>query len=99
LTIGFFVTFLFLKYVKVYYYYPVNLDLTRRRSVFHPSIVVNQGYLFKKRWNECKHFKNMTFKKRYFWIKYDSVSYAKKPTDQVCELMYKINVSYSEDKL
>ena len=61
----------------------VTQDTTRRRSVFHPSVTIKQGYLWKRRWDHVKFMSSYTFKKRYFWLKYDTLAYAKKPNDQV----------------
>lgn len=61
----------------------VVLEMGRRRSVFHPSVTIKQGYLWKRRMDKIYFVNSFTFKKRYFWLKYDCISYAKKPSDQV----------------
>jgi hypothetical protein len=61
----------------------VSVEITRRRSVFHPSVVVKQGVLWKKRWRSNKSTASFTFKKRFFWLKYDMLCYANRQNDQV----------------
>ena len=67
----------------LFFYLLVTLDTSRRRSVFHPSVTIKQGYLWKRRWGHGKFMTSFIFKKRYFWLKYDTLAYAKKPNDQV----------------
>lgn len=62
----------------------VAYDLKRRRrSVFHPSVTIKQGYLWKRRWKGGGCLAFFAPHRRYFWLKYDSFAYSSKPTDQV----------------
>lgn len=63
--------------------------------MFHPSVTIKQGYLWKRKWDKIKVVNAFTFKKRYFWLKYDTISYAKKPTDNV-DHYFLISVNYCQ---
>ena len=63
----------------------LDLNVTRRRSVFDPKAVQKQGYLQKQHWSMATGFSThpLWFQKRYFWVRYDDFKYAKKPSKKV----------------
>ncbi|XP_051888171.1 rasGAP-activating-like protein 1 [Pristis pectinata] len=48
-----------------------------QRLVFHPSVTIKEGYLHKRKAEGVNLVTRFTFKKRYFWLSSESLSYAK----------------------
>ncbi|CAH1802446.1 unnamed protein product [Owenia fusiformis] len=69
--------------------------LYRRRSTFHPSVIMKEGYLEKYRdgvkSNKSKNLLKI-FKQRYFWLKYESLTYTHKSSDQVRNTISTCNI-------
>ncbi|XP_022103860.1 rasGAP-activating-like protein 1 isoform X3 [Acanthaster planci] len=55
----------------------------QKRSIFHRTTTIKEGPLKKRRAEDVSVITPFTFKKRYFWLSYDSLSYAKHAEDQV----------------
>lgn len=53
------------------------------RAVFLPSVIVKEGYLQKHKAEGPQLLSRFAFKKRYFWLTSESLSYAKTPDWQV----------------
>uniref|UniRef100_A0A8C1VB31 RAS protein activator like 1b (GAP1 like) n=1 Tax=Cyprinus carpio TaxID=7962 RepID=A0A8C1VB31_CYPCA len=54
-----------------------------QRAVFLPSVIVKEGFLQKYKAEGPQLLKRFAFKKRYFWLSSESLSYAKSPDWQV----------------
>ncbi|XP_059379420.1 rasGAP-activating-like protein 1 [Carassius carassius] len=54
-----------------------------QRAVFLPSVIVKEGFLQKHKAEGPQLLKRFAFKKRYFWLSSESLSYAKSPDWQV----------------
>nr|XP_060641414.1 rasGAP-activating-like protein 1 isoform X1 [Anolis sagrei ordinatus] len=52
-------------------------------SLFQPSATIKEGYLYKRRAEALPLVSRFTFKKRYFWLSKESLSYSKSPDWQV----------------
>ncbi|XP_060699580.1 rasGAP-activating-like protein 1 isoform X1 [Hemiscyllium ocellatum] len=55
----------------------------QQRVVFHPSVTIKEGYLHKRKAEGVNLVTRFTFKKRYFWLSSETLSYAKSPDWQV----------------
>ncbi|XP_072444181.1 rasGAP-activating-like protein 1 isoform X3 [Chiloscyllium punctatum] len=55
----------------------------QQRVVFHPSVTIKEGYLHKRKAEGVNLVTRFTFKKRYFWLNSETLSYAKTPDWQV----------------
>ena len=55
-----------------------------QRAVFMPSVTVKEGYLHKHKAEGPQLLSRFAFKKRYFWLTSETLSYAKTPDWQVC---------------
>ncbi|XP_048467683.1 rasGAP-activating-like protein 1 [Rhincodon typus] len=55
----------------------------QQRVVFHPSVTIKEGYLHKRKAEGVNLVTRFTFKKRYFWLSSETLSYAKTPDWQV----------------
>ncbi|XP_041058974.1 rasGAP-activating-like protein 1 [Carcharodon carcharias] len=55
----------------------------QQRAVFHPSVTIKEGYLHKRKAEGVNLVTRFTFKKRYFWLSSETLSYAKTPDWQV----------------
>ncbi|XP_051759110.1 rasGAP-activating-like protein 1 isoform X21 [Ctenopharyngodon idella] len=60
-----------------------NVCEAPQRAVFLPSVIVKEGFLQKHKAEGPQLLKRFTFKKRYFWLSSESLSYAKSPDWQV----------------
>ncbi|XP_073766095.1 rasGAP-activating-like protein 1 [Danio rerio] len=60
-----------------------NVCESRQRAVFLPSVIMKEGFLQKHKAEGPQLLKRFTFKKRYFWLSSESLSYAKSPDWQV----------------
>ncbi|KPP61591.1 rasGAP-activating-like protein 1-like [Scleropages formosus] len=56
----------------------------RQRAVFLPSVTLKEGFLHKRKADSPQLLTRFAFKKRYFWLSSESLSYAKSP-DWQCE--------------
>uniref|UniRef100_A0A673M8H9 RAS protein activator like 1 n=1 Tax=Sinocyclocheilus rhinocerous TaxID=307959 RepID=A0A673M8H9_9TELE len=54
-----------------------------QRAVFLPSVIVKEGFLQKHKAEGPQLLKRFAFKKRYFWLSSETLSYAKSPDWQV----------------
>ncbi len=54
-----------------------------QRAVFMPSVTVKEGYLHKHKAEGPQLLSRFAFKKRYFWLTSETLSYAKTPEWQV----------------
>ena len=64
----------------------------QKRSVFQQNLTIKEGHLKKKRGDKLSVVTPFTFKRRYFWLSYDNISFAKLPEDEV--IQYTILVHY-----
>ncbi|XP_072034910.1 rasGAP-activating-like protein 1 isoform X2 [Amphiura filiformis] len=55
----------------------------QKRSVFQQNLTIKEGFLKKKRGENISVVTPFTFKRRYFWLSYDNISFAKLPEDEV----------------
>ncbi|XP_070571992.1 rasGAP-activating-like protein 1 isoform X2 [Ptychodera flava] len=55
----------------------------QQRSVFHHTMTIKEGYLRKRRGEDIAVITPFTFKKRYFWLSNETLSYAKEPEIEV----------------
>ncbi|KAH1180244.1 rasGAP-activating-like protein 1 isoform X1 [Mauremys mutica] len=53
------------------------------RTLFHPSVTIKEGYLHKRKAEALHLLPRFTFKKRYFWLSSETLSYARSPEGQV----------------
>uniref|UniRef100_A0A8C3SS35 RAS protein activator like 1 n=1 Tax=Chelydra serpentina TaxID=8475 RepID=A0A8C3SS35_CHESE len=53
------------------------------RTLFHPSVTIKEGYLHKHKAEGLHLLPRFTFKKRYFWLSSETLSYSKSPEWQV----------------
>ncbi|KAM4809693.1 rasGAP-activating-like protein 1 isoform 1-T1 [Rhinophrynus dorsalis] len=53
------------------------------RTLFHPSITIKEGFLHKRKAEAVNLVTRFTFKKRYFWLTSQTLSYSKSPDWQV----------------
>ncbi|XP_041421828.1 rasGAP-activating-like protein 1 isoform X4 [Xenopus laevis] len=53
------------------------------RTLFHPSITIKEGFLHKRKAEAVNLVTRFTFKKRYFWLSSQTLSYSKSPDWQV----------------
>uniref|UniRef100_A0A8C1Z373 RAS protein activator like 1b (GAP1 like) n=1 Tax=Cyprinus carpio TaxID=7962 RepID=A0A8C1Z373_CYPCA len=60
-----------------------NVSEAPQRAVFLPSVIVKEGFLQKYKAEGPQLLKRFAFKKRYFWLSSESLSYAKSPDWQV----------------
>ncbi|KAK2899200.1 hypothetical protein Q8A67_010618 [Cirrhinus molitorella] len=60
-----------------------NVCEAPQRAVFLPSVIVKEGFLQKHKAEGPQLLKRFAFKKRYFWLSSESLSYAKSPEWQV----------------
>ncbi|XP_063051546.1 rasGAP-activating-like protein 1 [Engraulis encrasicolus] len=60
-----------------------NMSEVPQRAVFLPSVTVKEGFLMKHKAQGPTLLKRMAFKKRYFWLSSETLSYAKTPDWQV----------------
>ncbi|KAF4110393.1 rasGAP-activating-like protein 1 [Onychostoma macrolepis] len=60
-----------------------NVCEAPQRAVFLPSVIVKEGFLQKHKAEGPQLLKRFAFKKRYFWLSSESLSYAKSPDWQV----------------
>ncbi|TRY64833.1 hypothetical protein DNTS_004424 [Danionella cerebrum] len=61
------------------------LPESRQRSVFLPSVVLREGFLQKHHNDGPQLLKRFTFKKRYFWLSSETLSFAKSPDCQISD--------------
>uniref|UniRef100_A0A667ZZI7 RAS protein activator like 1 n=1 Tax=Myripristis murdjan TaxID=586833 RepID=A0A667ZZI7_9TELE len=63
----------------------IDHDMSKvpHRAVFLPSVIVKEGYLQKHKAEGPQLLSRFAFKKRYFWLTSESLSYAKTPDWQV----------------
>nr|XP_057926493.1 rasGAP-activating-like protein 1 [Doryrhamphus excisus] len=64
----------------------INHDIVSdmpQRAVFLPSVIVKEGYLHKHKTEGAQLLSRFAFKKRYFWLTSETLSYAKAPDWQV----------------
>lgn len=54
------------------------------RTLFHPSVTIKEGFLHKRKAEAVYLVTRFTFKKRYFWLSSQTLSYSKSPDWQVC---------------
>ncbi|OCT98141.1 hypothetical protein XELAEV_18010371mg [Xenopus laevis] len=54
------------------------------RALFHPSVTIKEGFLHKRKAEAVNLVTRFTFKKRYFWLSSQTLSYSKSPDWQVC---------------
>ncbi|XP_074868867.1 rasGAP-activating-like protein 1 isoform X2 [Carettochelys insculpta] len=54
------------------------------RTPFHPSATIKEGYLHKHQAEGLQLLARFTFKKRYFWLTGEALSYSKSPEWQIC---------------
>ncbi|XP_028270188.1 rasGAP-activating-like protein 1 [Parambassis ranga] len=54
-----------------------------QRAVFMPSVIFKEGYLYKYKTEGPQLLSRFAFKKRYFWLTSETLSYAKSPDWQV----------------
>lgn len=54
-----------------------------QRAPFLPSVTLKEGYLHKRKTEGPQLLTRFTFKKRYFWLNSENLSYAKSPDWQV----------------
>ncbi|MGH0139736.1 UNVERIFIED_CONTAM: hypothetical protein FKN15_028629 [Acipenser sinensis] len=59
------------------------LSEVHQRAVFLPSVTVKEGYLHKRKAEGPQLLTRFAFKKRYFWLSSETLSYAKSPDWQV----------------
>ncbi|KAJ7309609.1 hypothetical protein JRQ81_007663 [Phrynocephalus forsythii] len=52
-------------------------------TLFHPTATIKEGYLHKHKADSLQLVSRFTFKKRYFWLSNESLSYSKSPEWQV----------------
>ncbi|XP_077995563.1 rasGAP-activating-like protein 1 isoform X2 [Glandiceps talaboti] len=64
-------------------YLKVSPGEIQQRSVFHHSMTIKEGYLRKRRGEDIAVVTPFTFKKRYFWLSNETLSYAKEPEIEV----------------
>ncbi|MBN3321243.1 RASL1 protein, partial [Atractosteus spatula] len=60
-----------------------NVPEAHQRAVFLPSATVKEGYLHKRKAEGGQLLPRFAFKKRYFWLSSEALSYAKTPDWQV----------------
>ncbi|XP_041078797.1 rasGAP-activating-like protein 1 isoform X1 [Polyodon spathula] len=60
-----------------------NVSEVHQRAVFLPSVTVKEGYLHKRKAESPQLLTRFAFKKRYFWLSSETLSYAKSPDWQV----------------
>ncbi|XP_058850729.1 rasGAP-activating-like protein 1 [Acipenser ruthenus] len=60
-----------------------NVSEVHQRAVFLPSVTVKEGYLHKRKAEGPQLLTRFAFKKRYFWLSSETLSYAKSPDWQV----------------
>uniref|UniRef100_W5MNI6 RAS protein activator like 1 n=1 Tax=Lepisosteus oculatus TaxID=7918 RepID=W5MNI6_LEPOC len=60
-----------------------NVPEAHQRAVFLPSVTVKEGYLHKRKAEGGQLLPRFAFKKRYFWLSSEALSYAKTPDWQV----------------
>ncbi|XP_016109420.1 rasGAP-activating-like protein 1 [Sinocyclocheilus grahami] len=60
-----------------------NVSEAPQRAVFLPSVIVKEGFLQKHKAEGPQLLKRFAFKKRYFWLSSETLSYAKSPDWQV----------------
>ncbi|KAG8455664.1 hypothetical protein GDO86_001742 [Hymenochirus boettgeri] len=53
------------------------------RTLFHPSVTIKEGFLHKRKAEAVNLVTRFTFKKRYFWLSSQTLSYSKSPDWQV----------------
>nr|XP_048678199.1 rasGAP-activating-like protein 1 isoform X3 [Caretta caretta] len=56
---------------------------TQPRTLFHPSVTIKEGYLHKHKAEGLHLLPRFTFKKRYFWLSSETLSYSRSPEWQV----------------
>uniref|UniRef100_A0A3B5A6F5 RAS protein activator like 1 n=1 Tax=Stegastes partitus TaxID=144197 RepID=A0A3B5A6F5_9TELE len=61
----------------------IDHDVVPQRAVFMPSVTVKEGYLNKHKAEGPQLLSRFAFKKRYFWLTSETLSYAKTPDWQV----------------
>ncbi|XP_077864810.1 rasGAP-activating-like protein 1 [Saccoglossus kowalevskii] len=64
-------------------YLKVPAGELQQRSVFHHSMTIKEGYVRKRRGEDIAVVTPFTFKKRYFWLSNENLSYAKEPEIEV----------------
>ncbi|XP_059844073.1 rasGAP-activating-like protein 1 [Hypanus sabinus] len=60
-----------------------NATDLQQRLGFRPSVIIKEGYLYKRKAEGVNLVTRFTFKKRYFWLSSESLSYAKSSDWQV----------------
>eukprot|EP00062_Callorhinchus_milii_P016729 gi/632968472/ref/XP_007900545.1/ PREDICTED: rasGAP-activating-like protein 1 [Callorhinchus milii] len=55
----------------------------QHHGAFHPAVTIKEGYLHKRKAEGLNLVTRFTFKKRYFWLSNETLSYAKSPDWQV----------------
>uniref|UniRef100_A0A8C9R1C3 RAS protein activator like 1 n=1 Tax=Scleropages formosus TaxID=113540 RepID=A0A8C9R1C3_SCLFO len=60
-----------------------NVPDAQQRAVFLPSVTLKEGFLHKRKADSPQLLTRFAFKKRYFWLSSESLSYAKSPDWQV----------------
>ncbi|KYO31782.1 rasGAP-activating-like protein 1 isoform X1 [Alligator mississippiensis] len=60
-----------------------NAGEAQPRTLFHPSATIKEGYLHKRKAEGLHLVTRFTFKKRYFWLSSETLSYSKSPEWQV----------------
>ncbi|XP_038229298.1 rasGAP-activating-like protein 1 isoform X1 [Dermochelys coriacea] len=56
---------------------------TQPRTLFHPSVTIKEGYLHKRKAEGLHLLPRFIFKKRYFWLSSETLSYSRSPEWQV----------------
>lgn len=70
-----------------------------QRAVFMPSVTVKEGYLHKHKAEGPQLLSRFAFKKRYFWLTSETLSYAKTSdwqvgTEVLCYMKYSIYINH-----
>ncbi|XP_030073806.1 rasGAP-activating-like protein 1 isoform X3 [Microcaecilia unicolor] len=60
-----------------------NVSEAQPRTLFHPSVTIKEGYLHKRKAEGMGLVTRFTFRKRYFWLSSETLSYSKSPDWQV----------------
>uniref|UniRef100_A0A8C4YDM3 RAS protein activator like 1 n=1 Tax=Gopherus evgoodei TaxID=1825980 RepID=A0A8C4YDM3_9SAUR len=60
-----------------------NAGTAQPRTLFHPSVTIKEGYLHQRKAEGPHLLPRFTFKKRYFWLSSETLSYSKSPEWQV----------------
>uniref|UniRef100_A0A4W3I2G9 RAS protein activator like 1 n=1 Tax=Callorhinchus milii TaxID=7868 RepID=A0A4W3I2G9_CALMI len=61
----------------------IDNESGKASTPFHPAVTIKEGYLHKRKAEGLNLVTRFTFKKRYFWLSNETLSYAKSPDWQV----------------